>query len=130
MKINKKVRYGLRVMIEIGTSTRPLLQKEIAEKQQISNKFLDQIIDALKNKNLIKNYKGKGSGYVLTLPPEDITIYDIYTAFDTLNYFVECLASKSTCFFSSECKSKKIWSELSETIISFLKNKKLNDLLT
>jgi len=61
MKISSKVRYGLRTMIEIAASTDSdgILQKDIAKNQNISNKYLDPIISALKLKDLISNSKGK-----------------------------------------------------------------------
>ncbi|HBK42488.1 MAG TPA: Rrf2 family transcriptional regulator, partial [Porphyromonadaceae bacterium] len=64
MKINSKIRYGLRTMIEIACCKEPtgILQKDIAKNQNISVKYLDYIISALKLKGLISNTKGRGSG--------------------------------------------------------------------
>ena len=98
MKINTKIRYGLRTMIAIAccNEQRGILQKEISERQLISNKYLDAIVAALKSKGLITNYRGKGSGYKLTRPAEQITMYDIYTAFEPI-IVVECLDNPELC---------------------------------
>ena len=129
MKVNTNVRYALRAMLEIASSERPLLQKEIAERHNLSNKFLDQIINSLKVKGLIKNYKGKGSGYVLAKPADEISIFDVYTAFETID-IVECLDNEGICTLSKSCKARNFWNEYRKYIINFFKEKKITDLLT
>ena len=83
MKINTKIRYGLRTMIEIAGCLDPegILQKDIAKNQNISVKYLDYIISALKLKGLIMNVRGRGSGYRLARPIDEITMLYIYSAF-------------------------------------------------
>jgi len=80
MKINTKIRYGLRTMIEIALNENQsgVLQKDIAKNQQLSEKYLDQIIASLKVSGLIVNAGGKKSGYILNKPLSEIKIYDIY----------------------------------------------------
>ena len=79
MKINTKVRYGLRAMIDIAEHQEKgsTLQKVIAERQEIPIKFLDIIITGLKNNGLILSKAGKGTGYRLTRNPDQISVYDI-----------------------------------------------------
>ena len=98
MKINTKIRYGLRTMIEIADCQSPegILQKEIAKRQQISVKYLDYIVSALKLKGLIRNVGGRGSGYVLARSPVEITMLDIYTAFESV-LVVQCVSDESFC---------------------------------
>ena len=84
MKLNTKVSYGLRAMIEVnrnGSST-GILQKEIAQHQEIPLKYLDSIITGLRNAGLIVKYAGKRSGYILTRSAAEISVYDIYRAFE------------------------------------------------
>ena len=66
MKLNTKVRYGLRAILEIAAETEPMLQKNISDAQHIPLKYLDTIITGLRAKGLIRNFKGKKSGYILT----------------------------------------------------------------
>src|SRR5665648_2066 len=98
MKVNTKIRYGLRTMLEIanGPYNEGVLQKDIAKNQNISLKYLDSIISSLKLKGLVSNTKGKGSGYMLTRCPKEITMFDIYTAFENIEV-IECINNMSFC---------------------------------
>lgn len=129
MKINTKIRYGLRAMISISCCEEPrgLLQKDIAESQKLSNKYLDAIISALKSKGLITTFKGKGSGYKLTRPANQITMYDIYTAFEPIT-IVECLDNPDFCGFECCCSANRYWSEMKSEFIKILKSKTLEEI--
>jgi Rrf2 family protein len=86
MKFSTKTRYGLRALIEIAKDElgEGVFQKDISKNQDISIKYLDQIIQSLKVAGLIVNVKGKKSGYILTRKPSEITVYDIHRAFKTM----------------------------------------------
>ena len=129
MKINTKIRYGLRAMISIACCDEPkgLLQKDIAESQKLSNKYLDAIISALKSKGLITTYRGKGSGYKLTRSANLITMYDIYTAFEPIT-IVECLDNPDFCELECCCNANKYWSEMKSEFIRILKSKTLEEI--
>ncbi|MFW6101795.1 MAG: RrF2 family transcriptional regulator, partial [Bacteroidota bacterium] len=94
MKINTKIRYGLRTVIEIAIhGNNGILQKEIAKKQHLSDKYLDHIIASLKAGGIITNVAGKGSGYMLTKAPEHISVYDVYRSFDNELSITNCLSA-------------------------------------
>lgn len=131
MKINTKIRYGLRAMIEIAISKEPIgeLQKDIAKNQNISLKYLDSIISSLKLKGLIANSKGKGSGYKLTRPASEITMLDIYTAFEPI-VIVDCINNLSFCERSThDCKARNYWNEFGQEFRKLLLNKNLEQIL-
>lgn len=131
MKINTKIRYGLRTMIEIASAQddNGVLQKEIALKQNISFKYLDPIISALKLKGLIVNSKGKGSGYRLTRPASEISMYEIYTAFEQISV-VECINNKGYCERSlHDCKANCYWTEFGKEFIKILRSKNLEEIV-
>lgn len=131
MRVNTKIRYGLRTMIEIGISTdaNGVLQKQIAKSQQISLKYLDAIISELKIKGLIANSKGKSSGYKLTRAAKDITMYDIYTAFEQI-VVIECINNLGYCDRSMhECKSRNYWDEFKIEMANALKKKTLEQII-
>jgi len=131
MKINTKVRYGLRTMIVIATSssTDGILQKDIAEDQDISLKYLDGIISSLKVKGLIVNVRGKGSGYRLSRPANEITMYDIYTAFERIDV-VSCISIANSCPRAGDsCVARDYWSGLKLNITKLLKNETLADII-
>lgn len=130
MRINTKIRYGLRTMIEIAQASDKggILQKDISERQKISFKYLDVIIASLKLKGLISSVSGKGKGYMLAKPPSEITIYDIYTAFDTV-HVVECVHNSLVCKISDTCKANCYWGEFYIDFVSLLQKRTLKELL-
>lgn len=118
-------------MIEIASSTESsgMLQKDIAKNQHISLKYLDPIISALKLKGLIANSKGRGSGYRLTRPAEEITMYEIYTAFEQIT-IIECINNCGFCERSiHDCKAKNYWSEFRADFIQLLQKKNLQQII-
>lgn len=129
MKINTKIRYGLRALISIACCKESggLLQKQIAKEQHLSNKYLDAIISALKSKGLITTFRGKGSGYKLTRPAEEITMFDIYTAFEPVTV-VECLDNPEFCELECCCAANQYWSEMKAEFIHVLKSKNLQEI--
>lgn len=130
MKINTKIHYGLRAIIEIANhdGATGILQKDIAKNQDLSLKYLDPIILALKLKGLVANSKGKGSGYKLTRPANEITIFDIYTAFESIT-FLDCINNKDYCDRSSNCKSRGLFCDIKRETEEVLKRRKLSELL-
>ena len=109
MKFNTKTRYGLRTMIEIAMHRGEggILQKEISERQEISFKYLDAIIASLKASGLIVNAAGRMSGYILSRNPEDISVYDIYKAFEKELLVADCLAEESSVKQDFFCSAKE-----------------------
>ena len=131
MKINSKIRYALRTIIEIANHTDPtgVLQKDIAKNQHISLKYLDSIISSLKLKGIVANSKGRGSGYILTRDPQDITMLDIYTAFEEI-VVVECINNMGLCDRNSHnCKAQNYWMEFSIEFRKLLSKKTLAEVL-
>ncbi|MBN1117869.1 MAG: Rrf2 family transcriptional regulator [Bacteroidales bacterium] len=130
MKLNTKTRYGVRTMIELAMDWggKGLLQKEISESQGISYKYLDHIISALKARGLIVNVEGKKSGYRLTRNPEEITVYDIYKAFEPELLIVDCLVHDGKCTNERYCASNELWCELNTIIVKYLKSYRLKEL--
>lgn len=130
MKINTNIRYGLRTIMEIANSTEPngVLQKDISKNQNISLKYLDSIISSLKLKGLIVNIKGKGSGYRLTRPPNEITMWDVYTTFEPI-IVVDCINNKDVCNRSGDCKAKDYWCEFKQEFREILLKKNLAQII-
>ena len=131
MKLNTKVRYGLRAMIDIAANQEQggVLQKTIATRQQISVKYLDTIISSLKRQGLIINTSGKKSGYKLTRPAEKIPVYDIYRAFEPELLLVNCIYNNVDCKRSDTCVSHDYWSELNQHIKTLMENTSLKQVI-
>ncbi len=131
MKMNTKVRYGLRTAIELA-SKKPgedIYQKDISMNQEISYKYLDQIIAGLRSAGLVTTVSGKKSGYILAREPGNISVYDIFTAFNPGLAVVECLSDEVICKREGKCAAKYFWEELNDVVEKHLKSVTIKDLL-
>ncbi len=131
MRVNTKIRYAVRAMCEIAANENKngVLQKEIAERQKLSPKYLDHIISALKAKGLINNRRGKRSGLILLKKPGDITIYDIFRAFESEVSVVDCVIEPTSCEIIERCPIYDFWKRLNNQIVTTLKSETLRDIL-
>jgi Rrf2 family protein len=118
-------------MLEIALedSENGVYQKDISERQDISVKYLDSIITALKTAGLIVNARGKKSGYKLTRKPDKVKIIDIHNAFEPGVVIVDCLGDKYKCHRASTCSVKDFWEGLNTTITNYLESYTLADLI-
>ena len=131
MKINTKVRYGLRAMIEIAThsNTSGILQKDIANNQEIPLNYLDIIVSGLRNAGLIINYGGKSSGYILSKKADQISVYDVYRAFEPELELVNCSCPTNLCKRLDICPAKDYWFDLNTQIKSMMKRSTIDNLV-
>jgi len=125
MKFNTKTRYGLRTILELSlneNNREGILQKEISKKQEVSVRYLDNIIALLKASGLIVNVGGKKSGYRLTRPAREISIYDVYLAFEDEMAIIDCLLHEGECSRKKNCALKGFWCDLNNTIKTSMKS--------
>ena len=129
MRVNTKIRYGLRALIEIARAQKDggIYQKDIADHQKLSFKYLDQIIATLKASGLIR--KNGRKGYILTRDCDLITIYDVYNAFEPDVEIVECINPSANCEEKKNCKSRIFWTELNTLIADKMKSVTIHDLI-
>jgi len=104
-----------------------VLQKEIAEAEDISFKYLDQIISELKAAGLIETAGGKKSGYRLTMKPSEITVYDIYKAFNSELKILDCL-DNAICEKINKCAAQEFWQNLNSSIMQIMKSTTIAEL--
>ncbi len=130
MKFNTKTRYGIRTMIELAMhwNSRGVLQKDISERQEISFKYLDQIIASLKASGLIVNSSGRMSGYILSKDPEEISVYDVYKAFEHEMAIIDFLTREGIFKRDSLCAARDFWNDLNSIIIEYMESTKVIDL--
>jgi Rrf2 family protein len=129
MQINSKVRYGLRTMIEIAIENENgIYQKDISQRQDLPNKYLDHIIAGLKAENLIRKANDQRKGYVLTRPADEISIYDIYTAFQADLGLAPCQPDPENCERSHYCSAVNFWSGLNDHIREYFEQTSLAEL--
>jgi len=119
-------------MIELASDNtgEGVYQKDIAQNQDISVKYLDQIIHSLKVAGLISNVKGKKSGYILTKKPSEITIYDIHKAFENDICVIDCMSTNYQCNRMEGCTVQKFWKGLNQIVIDYFKNTTLEEIST
>lgn len=131
MKVSTRARYGMRLMlalaIEYGRGS--VFLKDIAKKEEISEKYLGQIIIALKAGHLVKSFRGAHGGYVLDRPPAQITLRDIVEMLEGDLALVGCVKNPSSCRRISICVTQEIWSRLSSVISETLGAVTLQDLV-
>ncbi len=131
MKVNTKVRYGLRAILQIADSygEEPVPISAISESQEISGKYLEQVVGTLRKSGLITSRKGVRGGYMLARAPEDITLWEIITALDSHTSLVDCVVEPGICDRSGDCLTRSIWKLLSIRMQEFWSSFKLSDLL-
>jgi len=129
MKISTKGRYALRVMVDIVENESKLNSiKEIATRQDISVKYLEQIVSMLVKANLLVSFRGANGGYKLSRPANSISVLEILNATEGDVAIVECLEKDFKCKRSSICKTKSCWEKLNNLILNFLQDVYLTDL--
>jgi Rrf2 family protein len=131
MKFSTKTRYGVRAMLEIAMNNCAdgIYQKEIAQNQGISYKYLDQIMNSLKVAGLVKKAGGPKRGYILTRQPSEITVYDIHNAFEPGICVIDCMAPDFTCNRENRCSLKGFWGKLNNQVIDYFKSTTIEDLM-
>lgn len=131
MKATTILRYGLRIMIQMGKDYQkePLSLKSIAQKQNIPIKYAEKIINLLLKAGLVRSVRGKEGGYLLTLKPKEIKLLNIFKVLDGEIYLVDCVLNPKICKKSKYCEARKIWQLLSENWKKILNRLTLKDLI-
>ncbi len=132
MMISTKGRYALRVMIDLAEQqkTEYVPLKEIAARQEISQKYLESIMVILSKNNFIEALHGKGGGYRLNREPEDYKVGDILRLTEGTLAPVACLGDDAKpCDKTAECRTLPIWENLYKVISDYLDSVTLADII-
>ena len=131
MMISTKGRYALRVMIDLAEhdGAGPIALKDIAERQAISEKYLESIIAQLARAGYVQGHRGKGGGYLLTRRPAQYTVLELLVATEGPLVPVACMEQEHNgCSRASECKTLPMWKQLGDLINGYLGSISLEDL--
>lgn len=132
MKLSTRGRYGLRMMIELAVNyeIQRLSIKTIAERQRISENYLEQIISLLKKDGLVNSTRGAKGGYSLAREPRQISIGEILRSVEGDLAPVDCyLTNKAKeCSGSDGCVTKYLWKKISDSINEVVDNMTLYDM--
>jgi Rrf2 family protein len=131
MKVSARARYGLRLMLTLALNygKSALFLKGIAQQEEISEKYLSQIIISLRAKGLVNSIRGAHGGYTLARPPRKITVKEIVETLEGNLNIVECLDNPSACKRISFYVTRSVWSLLEEKIAGTLGGITLQDLV-
>ncbi|OXM86804.1 cysteine metabolism transcriptional regulator CymR [Paenibacillus rigui] len=125
MKISTKGRYGLTIMMELATryGEGPTSLKSIAEKHQLSEHYLEQLVAPLRNAGMVKSIRGAYGGYILSKNPEDISAGDVIRVLE---------GPISPVDFTEEDDPAKrdLWVRIRDSIADVLDSTTLHDLIT
>lgn len=133
MKLSTKGRYGLRAMLEMALNEDqgPMATRTIAENQELSERYLEQLLIPLKQAGLVKSTRGSQGGYVLGRKPQNITIGDIIRVLEGPIAPVECVSeiNPDECDRSGFCVTRGIWTRMRDAITEVLDSYTLWDLV-
>lgn len=122
MKLSTRGRYSARLMLQLAIhyGKGPILLKDIAQKEEISEKYLGHLIPILKTAGLINSTRGAHGGYTLSRPPEKIKLSEVVRAVEGTMVPVECVNNPKVCNRISICVTREIWQEMGKTMYATL----------
>lgn len=132
MKISTKGRYALRLMLDLALNNTGeyITIKSIAARQDISEKYLEQIISLLNRAGYVKSIRGAQGGYRLAKDPTEYTVGMILRLTEGSLYPVECVDDNhSECARNNGCVTKEVWAELYGAICNVVDNVTLQNLV-
>jgi Rrf2 family cysteine metabolism transcriptional repressor len=131
MKISTKIRYGARAMLELAChyGEGPIELREIAKRENISLKYLEQVIVPLRTAGLVKSARGSKGGYSLAKHPSEIYLKDLVKTLNGPLNLIECLNDPNVCQKFPYCVTRDIWKEVSEAIDGVFHSVTLEDMV-
>ncbi len=133
MKISTKGRYGLRILLDIAlyrVGDKPRMIREIANNQEISEKYISRLIIELRKAGFVRSVRGVNGGYTLTRKPEDISVLDVLETMEGPVAIVDCTnSSGEACRRKPQCPTQRMWAEINQKIRSAFAAYTLKDLV-
>ena len=131
MKISTKGRYALRLMVDLAMvgGGQPVSLRDVAHRQQLSDKYLEQIVTPLSRAGLVRSVRGAGGGYLLTREPEQYTVGDILRPLEGDLAPVECATDEGYCERADQCVTLELWQEIHRAVAQVVDGTTLADLL-
>lgn len=131
MKLSTRTRYGVRAMFELAQNygKDPVHVKVIAEHQDVSIKYLEQLIATLKSAGFVRAVRGAKGGYILAKPPSQIKVSDCFNCLEGPVITVECVQDSGFCTRAVDCPTREVWCEVQEAVMNVLESMTLQDLI-
>ena len=118
MRLSTRGRYGTRLMVDLAQhyADGPIPLAAIAKRQDLSAKYLEQLIILLKGAGLIRSVRGRRGGYMLARKPEEISVGEIVETLEGRLSVVDCVLEPELCYRAIECPTRDIWVGMTEMI--------------
>lgn len=130
MKFSSKSRYALRVMVDLAENDGVQSVKAISMRQDISEKYLEQIFSLLVKAGLVESFRGAQGGYQLAKQTDKIFVGEILRAAEGSLYVIDCLDPNMPCNIESKCKTHTYWNNLNNLVNNYLDTVSLKDIIT
>ena len=131
MKLSTRSRYGARILVDLARNhgQEPVQIGEISKRQDISVKYLEQLIRPLKQANLVTSVRGPKGGHLLAKRPEEITLGQIVRLFEGQSELVECISNPEKCSMSDDCQVRLAWGDATRVLYEKLDGTTIADLM-
>jgi len=131
MKLSTRSRYGARILVDLArhNDQGPIQIGEISKRQDISVKYLEQLIRPLKQASMVTSVRGPKGGHMLAKEPEDITLGQIVRLFEGQTELVECISNPEQCNMSDDCQVRLAWKEATRVLYEKLDSTTISDLI-
>jgi len=131
IKLSTRTRYGMRAMLELAENygKGPLQLKAIACHQNISAKYLEQLMIVLKSAGIVRSVMGSKGGYLLARPADQIKVSDCFNCLEGPIITTECVGNEDACQYTGDCIARELWSEVQDAIMSVLQPLTLQNLV-
>jgi len=131
MRLSTKGRYGARAMLDLALNSGegPILLRDIARRQEVSEKYLEHSITALRKAGLVRSIRGARGGYVLAKSPSQIRLSEIMEVLEGSMAPVECVDDPQVCQRAQLCVTRDIWAKMKEAIDNILESITLQDMV-
>ena len=133
IKLSTKGRYGARLMLNLAlhytNGNEAVILKNVSDNEEISIRYLEQIIIPLKINKLVKSIRGAGGGYILARRPSDIKLSEILHALEGSCCLVDCVEDNDYCNRIAICATYETWKEATDLLKNYFSNITLQDLI-
>ncbi|MHC4543898.1 MAG: RrF2 family transcriptional regulator [Planctomycetota bacterium] len=131
MKLSTRTRYGIRAILELAEKggKGPLRVKTIAQSQDISVKYLEQLMSILKSAGFVRSVRGSKGGYMLAKAPNQIKLSGVFDCLEGHVTTVECVEDKDFCERAADCVARQVWAQVQQAITNVLQSITLQDLV-
>jgi Rrf2 family protein len=131
MRLSTRTRYGTRLLFELAYNygSGPILLKDIAKRQDISEKYLSKIIILLRTAGIVTSFRGAKGGYALTKAPSETKMREIIEALEGDVSFIDCTKDAKACPRIERCPTREFWCGMENAMNNYLESETLDTIV-